>query len=522
MATGKIGPGSGFPVAVAPLAPRASVLPDDSVSLACCHHVRPMAAPVPSLHVLLVEDDRGHADIIAEVLRGLGHRVDIAGSGQAGLAALDEGETDLVLTDLRLPDRDGLDLVERCRALRADRAVPQCVVVTGYGTVEGAVQAMQAGALHFLQKPVDVGILRETVRSAAERIALERQNRELRTTIDKAYAFPGLMGESRAMQRVFDVMNQIIDTDATVLLHGESGTGKELVAQALHRAGPRRDGPFIPLNCAALAEGVLESELFGHEKGAFTGAASRRKGRFEAAHGGTLFLDEIGDMPLATQAHLLRALESGEIVRVGSNEPIRVDVRLVAATNQDLDAMVAAGTFRDDLWFRLRVVQIDLPPLRDRLADLPRLAEHFLRLAAERHGKPARSFSPEALDLLMRYHWPGNVRELKNAVESMVLLGRDAALGADTIPAWVRPAEGGPDVLQRLSGVAMADVERALVTNTLRDVGGNRERASQLLGISTRTLYRKIKEYGLVGPSSRPERPLHENHAASGSAGSAR
>ncbi len=458
----------------------------------------------PPLSILVVEDDRGHAEIMAEVLEQGGHSVHIANSGQEGLDAVEKGPFDLVITDLRLQDRDGLELVERCRSLRGrDRAVPQCVVVTGYGTVEGAVHAMQAGALHFLQKPVDVGILRETIRSAGERIRLEQQNRELKTTIDKSYSFPGLLGESRAMQRVFDVMNQILDTDATVLLRGESGTGKELVAQALHRAGPRSDGPFIPLNCAALAEGVLESELFGHEKGAFTGALARRKGRFEAAEGGTLFLDEIGDMPLATQAHLLRALESGEVTRVGSNDPIFVDVRVIAATNRDLDRMMAEGTFRDDLGFRLRIVQIELPPLREHLSDLPRLAEHFLEEASERHGKPIRSLAPETLDLLMRYGWPGNVRELKNAVESMVLLSRGPVIPPEVVPVYIRPADGGPEFLGRLSSVALRDVERALIENTLRDVGGNRERASQLLGISTRTLYRKIKEYG-------PSKPVPE------------
>ena len=465
----------------------------------------------PPLSILLVEDDRGHAEIMAEVLEQGGHSVHIANSLQEGLDAVERGPFDLVVTDLRLQDRDGLELVERCRALRGpDRAIPQCVVVTGYGTVEGAVYAMRAGALHYLQKPVDVGILRETVRSASERIRLEQQNRELKTTIDKSYAFPGILGESHAMQRVFDVMNQVMDTDATVLIRGESGTGKELIAQALHRAGPRRDRPFIPLNCAALAEGVLESELFGHEKGAFTGALARRKGRFEAADGGTLFLDEIGDMPLSTQAHLLRTLESGEVTRVGANDPIHVDVRVIAATHRDLDQMVAERSFRDDLGFRLRVVQIELPPLRERLADLPRLAEHFLGVAAERHGKPARTLAPETLDLLLRYGWPGNVRELKNATESMVLLARGRLVPPEAVPAYIRPADEGPEFLGRLSSVPLRDVERALIENTLRDMGGNRERASQMLGISTRTLYRKIKEYG----HSRPEESAEDADSA--------
>ena len=456
------------------------------------------ASTTTPLKVLLVEDDVGHAEVIDDVLTREGHAVEVAHSGGAGLAALARGPVDLVITDLRLQDRDGLDLVHRCRELREGGATPQVVVVTGYGTVEGAVSAMREGALHYLQKPLDVGILRETVKAAARRIALERENRHLHATIDKTFAFPGLLGSTQAMSRVFDVMNQIVDTDATVLLQGESGTGKELVARALHHAGPRRGGPFVALNCAALAEGVLESELFGHERGAFTGAHARRAGRFEAAHGGTLFLDEIGDMPLGTQAHLLRALELGEITRVGSNDPIRVDVRVIAATHRDLEGMAAEGTFREDLQFRLRVVEIRLPPLRERLADLPHLAEHFLVEAAQRHGKPARSISPEALEVLMSYRWPGNVRELKNAVESMVLLSRGTVIPPDVVPPYVRPVGGGaPDVLKSLSGLRLADVERALVTNTLRYVGGNRERASQLLGISSRTLYRKIAEYGL-------------------------
>ncbi len=457
-------------------------------------------AASPGLRILVVEDDATHGEVIRDVLEQEGHEVALATSGRDGVALLDAQPVDLVVTDLRLQDMDGLEIVGHCRVLREGQAVPQAIVVTGYGTVEGAVNAMRDGALHYLQKPLDLGILRETIRAAQSRIALERQNRELQTAIDKSYSFPGIFGQTHAMQRVFDVMNQILDTDATVLVGGESGTGKELVARALHYAGPRRAKAFIPLNCAALAEGVLESELFGHEVGAFTGATAQRKGRFEAADGGTLFLDEIGDMPLSTQAHLLRALESGEITRVGSNEPLQVDVRVVAATHRDLDTMVREGRFREDLCFRLRVVQLELPALRERLADLPHLVEHFLAEASERHGKPARIVATETLDILMSYRWPGNVRELKNAVESMVLLSRGETITPDAVPPYVRPAAGDtPDILKSLSGLPADDVERALITNTLRDVGGNRERCSQLLGISTRTLYRKIKVYGLSG-----------------------
>ena len=451
------------------------------------------------LRILVAEDDVVHGEVIADVLEQEGHHVRIAGSGREALQALEQGPIDLVVTDLRLQDLDGLDIVRRCNALRdADTGTPQVVVVTGYGTVDGAVQAMREGALHYLQKPLDIEILRQTVRAAQDRIALERRNFDLQTSLDKSFAFPGILGQTHAMQRVFDVMNQIKETDATVMIRGESGTGKELIARALHYGGPRRRAPFIPLNCAALAQGVLESELFGHERGAFTGATAGRKGRFEAAHTGTLFLDEIGDMPLATQAHLLRALEAGEITPVGSNDPKKVDVRVVAATHRDLESMVREGTFREDLCFRLRVVQVELPPLRERLADLPHLVEHFLREAAERHGKPAREIAPETLDILMSYRWPGNVRELKNAVESMVLLSRGDRITPDAVPPYVRPTAGEmPDILKSLSGLPVQDVEQALITNTLRDVGGNRERASQLLGISTRTLYRKIKDFGL-------------------------
>ncbi len=373
------------------------------------------------------------------------------------------------------------------------------LLITGHGSIETAVDAMRLGATDYLAKPVRIAELRTRLARAIEAGALRRTNLELRRQIDKRFGFEGIIGHSPAMQRVFDVLGQVSATNATVLVLGESGTGKELVARAIHENSPRKNRRFVAVNCAALSEGLIESELFGHVKGAFTGAVSSKEGRMVYADGGTLFLDEVGDMPLATQAKLLRVLENREVQPVGGNQLQKIDVRLVAATNRDLREMVKAGEFREDLLFRLQVVALELPPLRERAGDVPLLVDHFIHEFAEQHGREVRGISPEARTALVRYDWPGNVRELRNAIENMVLLARADVLGLEDVPDTVQAGEratssaGGYD----LAGRSLDEVERDLIAVNLKLAEGNREKAAKILGIGERTLYRKIKAYGL-------------------------
>jgi two-component system response regulator HydG len=365
---------------------------------------------------------------------------------------------------------------------------------------------MQQGAFTYLQKPLDLGHLRAAVEKASEGIRLKRQNLELNRRLDEKFGFEGVIGSSPQMLALIDRMKRIAPTDATVLIQGETGTGKELVAQAIHQNSPRKPKPFVALNCAALSENILESELFGHVKGAFTDASSDRIGKFEYAHGGTLFLDEVGDMPMATQIKLLRVLESGEITRVGSNTPVRVNVRILSATNRNLEEAIASGAFRSDLYHRLKVVTVGIPPLRDRSGDIPLLIEHFVKQFAKRHGKQIKGVSLAARVKLGSYPWPGNVRQLRNVVESMVVVDCDETLDVDDLPLELEPdvaatATGPVDTatgLQALVGKPLDEVERIFITETLKLTGGNREQAAALLGIGERTLYRKIKEYQLT------------------------
>ncbi|HEU4338985.1 MAG TPA: sigma-54 dependent transcriptional regulator, partial [Planctomycetota bacterium] len=345
------------------------------------------------------------------------------------------------------------------------------------------------------------------LKKAVEKQRLVRDNLELRRTIDKRFGFQGIIGATARMKRVFDILQQVSPSSATVLILGESGTGKELVARAIHQNSPRRGHHFVPLNCAALSESVLESELFGHVKGAFTGATYDRKGRFEYAHEGTLFLDEIGDLPPSVQVKLLRVLEYGEVFRVGANEPVKVDVRLLCATNKNLEALIREGKFRDDLYFRLKVVTVDLPPLRERLDDLPLLVDAFVKELSESHRKSISRITPEALRLFYQYPWPGNVRELRNAIESMIVLSKDDVLDVDDIPDFITakrgPMPAGPASTDdgegdgASQGVHLETAEKELIRQALALSLGNREKAAQLLGIGERTLYRKIKRFGL-------------------------
>jgi two-component system response regulator HydG len=400
---------------------------------------------------------------------------------------------------------DGLEILKRTK-----QSLPaaEVILVTGHGTVASAVSAMQQGAFNYLQKPLDLAQLRVVAEKAAESARLRRTNEELRRRLDEKFGFEGVVGSSPQMNAVIERLKRIAPTDASVLITGETGTGKELVAQAIHQNSPRKTKPFVALNCAALSENILESELFGHVKGAFTDASTDRVGKFEYAHGGTLFLDEVGDMPPPTQIKLLRVLESGEITRVGSNDPIRVNVRILSATNRNLEDAIAAGTFRSDLYHRLKVVTIGLPRLIDRAADIPLLIEHFIRQFARRHHKQIKSMTPAARIKLMSYNWPGNVRELRNTIESMIVVDFDGVLDLDDLPMEFSGAPVPGDAMpaavpidaagiNSLIGRPLEEVEKLCILETLKLTGGNREQAAEMLGIGERTLYRKIKEYGL-------------------------
>ncbi len=451
------------------------------------------------IRVLIVDNEAAHAQAVAESLERVGYECTVATSGPQGIKAIDDGAFDLVITDLMMNEVDGLAILAHTKEQLPDAEV---ILVTGHGTVPSAVTAMQQGAFNYLLKPLDLNQLRAVAERASESLRLRQQNIELNRRLDERFGFEGVIGNSRQMHDVIDRLKRIAPTDASVLIQGATGTGKELVAQAIHQNSPRKNKPFVALNCAALSENILESELFGHVRGAFTDASSDRVGKFEYANGGTLFLDEVGDMPLATQIKLLRVLESSEITRVGSNDMTKVNVRILSATNRNLEDSIAAGTFRSDLYHRLKVVTIDLPRLADRSQDIPLLMEHFIKQFAKRHHKKIDSVSTAARRALMAYDWPGNVRQLRNVIESMVVVDYDGVLDVDDLPSELAaPVEQTEDArgsnLGSLVGKPLSEIERLFITETLEQTGGNREAAAEMLGIGERTLYRKIKEYGL-------------------------
>ncbi len=450
--------------------------------------------------VLIIDNEEAHAQVVAESLERVGFVCHVATSGTQGAQKIEEGPFDVIITDLMMTDIDGLGILSRAKKTLPDAEV---ILITGHGSVPSAVAAMQQGAFNYLLKPLDLGQLRAVTERAAESARLRWTNVELKRRLDEKFGFEGVVGDSPQMHEVIERLKRIAPTNASVLIQGETGTGKELVAQAIHHNSPRKHKPFVALNCAALSENILESELFGHVKGAFTDASNDRMGKFEYAHGGTLFLDEVGDMPLATQIKLLRVLESSEITRVGSNDPIKVNVRILSATNRNLDDSIEAGTFRRDLYHRLKVVTIRLPTLRERSQDIPILIDHFVRLFAKKHGKQIRGVSPAARRKLLGYDWPGNVRQLRNFVESMVVVDYDGFLDLDDLPeelaepAAPAAADASAVSLAAAVGKPLIELERLFIAETLRATGGNREEAATMLGIGERTLYRKIKEYGL-------------------------
>jgi DNA-binding NtrC family response regulator len=456
------------------------------------------------LRVLIVEDEAAIRLALTGLLRREGYEVEQADAGEAAIAKLRSDAVDLVLTDLALGNGpSGMDVL---RAAKQHQPETPVVMITAHGSEKIAVEAMKAGATDYVPKPFDNDEIRLVLRRALERTRLERENRILRDRIDREWRFENLIGSGAAMARVFETVRKVAETDLTVLVRGESGTGKELVAQALHQRSPRKSRPFVAVNCAAISRELVESELFGHEKGAFTGADARRQGKFEAAHGGTIFLDEIGDMPPETQAKVLRVLQDRKLERVGGNQPVEVDVRVVAATHRDLEREVKAGRFREDLYYRLKVVEVELPPLRERPEDLPALVNHFLDQIASRLERPKKAITAEALARLARHAWPGNVREVRNVVEQAAVLATGEAIDeADLRLPPVSASDAAPletvgDRKRSFSEAkreAVVDFERSYLLSALRANGGNVSRTAAAIGMVRQSLQQKIRELGL-------------------------
>lgn len=459
--------------------------------------------------VLVVEDNETLREGIVQVLTRMGHSALAAEGGRQGLARFEEARPDLVITDLKMDEVDGMQVLARVREVRPGAMV---IMITAFGSIETAVEAMQAGAFDFLPKPFPPELLRAKVSRAlevgAERARAERlveENAILREDVTGSFD-EAIVGDSQAMATILERVRRVAGSESTVYIHGESGTGKELVARAIHKASPRADGPFVKVNCSALAEGLLESELFGHEKGAFTGAHKRRLGRFELAEGGTIFLDEIGDIQPATQLKLLRVLQEREFERVGGEETLKADVRVVTATHRDLREEVAKGSFREDLFYRLHIIPVELPPLRERREDVPALARHFVEKLAERTRSQARRIGEDAMALLTRYEWPGNVRELENVIEHALVFARGESIGVEDLP----PALGGGT--QMVEGVDLSAVEasslpevlealeRSLIVAALEKAQGVKAETARLLGIKSSALYYKLEKYGVEAP----------------------
>ncbi|WP_029910064.1 sigma-54-dependent transcriptional regulator [Pelobacter seleniigenes] len=447
--------------------------------------------------LLLVDDDTAHRTMLKAHLAGSGYAIIEADDGDVGAHLARELAVDLVLLDLKMKRMDGMEALVEIHQHKPELPV---IIITAFSSVENAVAAMKQGAFDYVTKPVDSDALRMTVKRALDFKSLEQENLSLRQRLGETFDLGNLIGSSQPMQELAETLALVAPSDATVLITGESGTGKELVAGAVHHNSRRKDAPFIKVNCAALHENLLESELFGHEKGAFTGAAEQRKGRFELADRGTLFLDEIGDMSPTTQAKILRVLQEGEFERLGGSTTIKVDVRLLAATHKDLEQMVAAGSFRQDLFFRLSVVPLHLPPLRERTMDIPALAEHFLHRYSHKNRKDIRSIQADAMEALLAYQWPGNIRELENAIERAVILCLEEKIALQHLPQQVRQAfaETTERPFAIRPGLTLKDMEKELILSTLRQTGENRTKAAEILGITRQTLQNKLKEYGLT------------------------
>jgi len=449
--------------------------------------------PGSTRRVLIVDDEANARNALAELLADAGYSVSTASDGRTGLLQMEQIDPDVVLTDLKMPGMDGLSLIERGRPLFPHTTF---IVMTAFGTIDTAVRAIKLGAESYLTKPLELDAVIAIVDRALERTQLSREAAQLRERFDDRFQFDNILGEHPSMQRLMKNVAQVARSRATVLIHGETGTGKELIAAAIHQNSKRKDKPFIRLNCASLSETLLESELFGHERGSFTGAVGRREGRFEQADGGTLFLDEVSEIPGSVQIKLLRFLQEREFERVGGNETLKVDVRVVAATNRNLKQRVDEGRFREDLYYRLKVVQLDVPPLRVRRSDIPLLAQAFLRKYAKENDRPVQGLTEEALQHLMIYPWPGNVRELENAIERAVVMCEGELIDRDDLPTAAYGDSQNGSVMALIPGITMAELERMAILGTLDAVDGSTARAAEILGISQRKIQYRVKEWG--------------------------
>jgi DNA-binding NtrC family response regulator len=451
----------------------------------------------PHGRILIVEDDKEMCRFLAELLGEEGYQVEIAHDGPSALDCHKQSHFDLTITDLMMPRMKGTELVGRIRAMDTDASV---LLITAFGTIESAVEAMRAGAFHYITKPFRTDEMLINVRRALEQRHLRKEVERLRTEIRGRHHFKNIIGKSETMQKVYDLVAHVCDLSANVLISGESGTGKEMIARALHFSSARANAPFLPLNCAAVPETLLESELFGYLRGAFTDAKRDRRGLFQEASGGVLFLDEIGEMSINLQAKLLRVLEDKEVRPLGANKSEKVDVRLITASNRDLEQLIREGRFRQDLYYRLNVIRIELPPLRERVEDIPILVEHFIEKFAVK-TRPVNGIQKEGLAVLLNYRWPGNVRELEHVIERAVLLGKESTIGLDDLPQPLRSSGNDGIVLAEAlaKGYTLRDLEKEYIQRVLENTHGNKTEAARILGVDRTTLYRKLEEYKVTG-----------------------
>jgi len=450
--------------------------------------------------ILVCDDKPVMVKFLQEFLESNGHTVLTAFDGEEGLLKYNENQPEIVITDMKMPKMSGIELLKKIKEQNSDTIV---ITMTAFATIESAIEAMREGAYDYIIKPFSIDQIKLILNKVSEKISLVKENRYLKSQLQTIYKFDNLIGQSGKMKEMYELISKVLDNRATVMITGETGTGKELIARAVHFNGPRKNGPFIKVNCAAIPEGLLESELLGHEKGSFTGAINKKEGKFEIADKGTIFLDEIGEIPVSIQVKLLRVLQQREFERVGGNQTIKVDVRIIAATNRDLTQAIAEGRFRSDLYYRLNVVPISVPPLRERLTDIPVLTDHFVKKFSVENARPLLKISKEAMEAFLKYSWPGNVRELENVIERLIILTKDSVINASDLPTHILPRENQleslavPSVGKYKMTEVVDYIENKMIEEALKMTGGQQTQAAEILGINRGSLIYKMKKFNL-------------------------